>query len=683
MMNLELYKNQYIEDLPVSFIVFDIVEGTDGKDRCIIRYANKEGERLVGRSLQELVGKDYNAVFPGDNERWISIYSDIAKNGGIHHFRKYDRNLDMFLKLSVYQLTQGSCACVMSEITDYVDDLTGCYTLDGFKIRAEEILEDNPHRTYAFWCCDLKRLKYINEYFGYVEGNRILRFIVNYLLSNLRPDEIVGRITGGKFIVLTHFSEEFPVMDYFFEVMNPLTEYKTSSNRYCKIEISCGICICSPEDRKERSIDQFIDHATAAQNAAKEQKGTCVQMFEKEMWEKEKRQMEISYHLKEAMDNKEIRPWFQPQYNYRTGQIIGAEVLARWVHPTYGNIYPSEFIPVLERTGQILKLDRYIWECACRCIREWCDHGYQMPLSINLSRKDVMGIEIDKVLLELTKKYGIDRSLLHLEITESAYMDDADKLIQTIIKLKEEGFHVEMDDFGSGFSSLNMLKEVPLSTIKLDMRFLADIEGNSKGGNIISFVIRMAHGMKMAVIAEGVETKQQADFLKNLGCDFMQGYYFSKPIPQEEFEKVCLRENRLPTQASPAKENSMANIEEFLTVDNSSSFIFNRCIGAAAVLEYMQNGVLQVMLANDRFHELTGGNVQELDLEHTDRADRIFSAEDIIKLGEAVNSAIRHGEAKCEIYVKTTKKRVKLRYCLVSEEISSHLLFCQMEDMGI
>lgn len=680
MMKLDLCENRYIEDLPISFIVFDVMKDKSGRDACVIRYANKEGERFMHRSSEELIGKDYSEIFPSDHGKLLGIYKDVAVNGGTHQLKRYDRDHDMFVKICVYQLAPGSCACVMTQITDYVDELTGCYTLDGFKIRAEELLDEDSEQTYAFWCCDLKRLKYINEYFGYVEGDRILRFIVNYLMGNLRPDEIVGRITGGKFIIMTHFSEDFPLMDYFYEVMDPIGEYKTSANRYCKIEISCGICVCSPQDRSKRSIDQFIDYAAAAQNAAKEKKGTCVELFEDSMWEKEKRQMEISYHLKEAMENAEIRPWFQPQYDYRAGKIVGAEVLARWVHPTYGNIYPGEFIPVLEKTGQILKLDRYIWECACACIKEWCDQGYEMPLSINLSRKDVMGIEIDKVLLEMTKKYQIDHKLLHLEITESAYIDDADKLIQTVIKLKEAGFHVEMDDFGSGFSSLNMLKEVPISTIKLDMRFLSGIEENSKGGNIVSFVIRMAHGMNMSVIAEGVETKQQADFLKNLGCDFMQGYYFSKPIPRDEFEQNCLFENKIASKnRCETEEKEADSIHELLTVDNTASFIFNRCVGAAAVLEYTQNGILQIMLANDRFFEMNGGNADEIDTKQG--SSSMVSAQDAFKLGEAAWRAIECGEARCEVMVKMTGKRVRIRYFLISKEAFSHILFCQMEDI--
>ena len=162
-----------------------------------------------------------------------------------------------------------------------------------------------------------------------------------------------------------------------------------------------------------------------------------------------------------------------------------------------------------------------------------------MPLSINLSRKDVHGHGLLEQLVELTNKYQIDRELLHLEITESAYMNNPEELIEIVEELTMVGFHVEMDDFGSGYSSLNMLKNVPVQTIKLDWRFVDDLEENSKAGNIIGSVVRMAHGLGMRVISEGVETRQQADFLKNLGCDLMQGYYFAKPMPQEDYERLA------------------------------------------------------------------------------------------------------------------------------------------------
>lgn len=234
------------------------------------------------------------------------------------------------------------------------------------------------------------------------------------------------------------------------------------------------------------------------------------------MWHKQWRELVISQSIESALENGEISVWLQPQFNFVTNKIIGAEALCRWTHNSLGWISPGEFIPILERTGQISQLDYYIWEQACKLMRKWLDQGSFIPVSVsvNISRIDLLDDKIDNRLVGLLEKYNIPASMLRLEITESAYMSKPEVLIDIVNKLHELGFTVEMDDFGSGFSSLNMLKEVQVDVLKMDLRFLQN-QDNSEGGKgrkIIKAVIRMAHELTIPVIAEGVETKQQALF---------------------------------------------------------------------------------------------------------------------------------------------------------------------------
>lgn len=308
------------------------------------------------------------------------------------------------------------------------------------------------------------------------------------------------------------------------------------------VEIAAGIYKLKPEDMSNPNINQMIDWANVAQKSVKNISGNQLGIFGKEMWHKQWRELVISQSIESALENGEISVWLQPQFNFVTNKIIGAEALCRWTHNSLGWISPGEFIPILERTGQISQLDYYIWEQACKLMRKWLDQGSFIPVSVsvNISRIDLLDDKIDNRLVGLLEKYNIPASMLRLEITESAYMSKPEVLIDIVNKLHELGFTVEMDDFGSGFSSLNMLKEVQVDVLKMDLRFLQN-QDNSEGGKgrkIIKAVIRMAHELTIPVIAEGVETKQQALFLSSVGCALMQGYYFSKPLKVPEFEKL-------------------------------------------------------------------------------------------------------------------------------------------------
>ena len=350
-----------------------------------------------------------------------------------------------------------------------------------------------------------------------------------------------------------------------------------------------------------------------------------------------------------ALEGGQFVPYFQPQYRYATGRMIGAEVLARWNHPAKGLLGPTEFIPVFERNGLIATFDYYMWEQACRCLRMWIDgRGIEGAprLSVNLSRADIYRSDLCTYLEGLVERYDVPAELLHLEITESAYMEAPEQLIGAVTKLRAAGFVVEMDDFGSGYSSLNTLKDVPVDVLKLDMGFLG-ASASSRGGLILASVVRMARWLDLPLIAEGVETKQQAAYLASVGCDYMQGYLFSKPVDRETFEKL-LEGTAVEDLAHPFAESLQDGAAEFWDVDSQLSLIFNSYAGPAAIAEY-DGETCELIRVNGEFARL-------LDL-----ADEAASAELVRKnfLGvlqeedrAALEEALRaasEGDAACDL----------------------------------
>lgn len=270
--------------------------------------------------------------------------------------------------------------------------------------------------------------------------------------------------------------------------------------------------------------------------------------YEKGMMAVEKEQQELLSDIQTAIDDEQLEVWFQPQFDFSKGSITGAEALIRWNHPKMGMISPAVFIPLLEKSDYISRVDKYVIEKTCGYIKKWCtefpDRGI-IPVSVNLSRVDIYQNDLCAKLSDILKKYGVPTNALHLEITESAYMDNTAVFLNTISALRNNGFIVEMDDFGSGYSSLNLLKDINIDKLKLDMKFLSETSETEKSKIIISSIINMARELKVPVIAEGVETKEQAEMLMGFGCNQMQGYYFSRPVPEAEYENMLCRQNLL------------------------------------------------------------------------------------------------------------------------------------------
>ncbi len=561
----------------------------------------------------------------------------------------------------------------------YTDDLTNCLNLEGFRQRVKVVLKMYPERQYAVWYKDIKHFKFINESFGYEEGNRLLRYWCEQVKSVMMDDEVLGRVSGDCFVALTRATSNKNMRRIFEDISDKVAHYFDDKDKSFKIEIYAGIYMLEPQDRVKMNIDQMIDQARVAQRTVKDVAGGGVALFDEEQWKKQWRSMAICNHLEEALENGEIMVHLQPQYNYITGSLIGAEALCRWNHSELGYISPVEFIPVLEETGQIFKLDYFVWEQCCALMRKWIDSGTKkaVSLSVNISRADLNSGDVAEAIGGLLKKYDLEPNMLRLEITESVYMDEPEQLINQVKLFKERGFTVEMDDFGSGFSSLNMLKNVPVDVLKIDFKFLHGAEEKTRSGIILSSILKMAHQMDMPVICEGVETQDQADFMKNIGCRLMQGYYFARPMRVELFEEEVLESQRVNDMPKLVGITGLAKLNELLDSNSSSSFIFNRCIGGAVLFEYYE-GNCEAILANEAFFKTEG-------LDRNDPFHNInlldYVGENKKGTKEAIERAIEKGEAVCEFSVSESGERMlaHFRHAAIAEH--GNIIFASVENV--
>lgn len=399
-----------------------------------------------------------------------------------------------------------------------------------------------------------------------------------------------------------------------------------------------------------------------------------------DLWNERKRRIAISGHLSDAIKNNEISMWLQPQCNHTTGEIIGVEALCRWNHIYLGYLQPSEFINILEEDGNIFELDAFIWETACRYMKKWLEQGYKMPISVNISRKDILHTDLVKHFTELVKKYNLPPEMLRLEITESSYMDDSSKITDLVTNLKEQGFIVEMDDFGSGYSSLSMLQDVPIDILKLDMGFLRKTNERVRGGSIINAIIKMAHALDIGVVAEGVETIEQANFLKNLGCAYMQGYYFSKPITAAEFEEQFLAREKDELKKQYDKYD-FYKLQELLDAQSNSSFIFNYCMGPAALFEYDGN-TARIIIINDAVYNLLGIERGESETYRRDLFEA-FSEKTSNKIKKLFDTAIENGSSTTEfvVPVNNQKQYIQMYARFISSSNTTALLIAELENI--
>ena len=409
------------------------------------------------------------------------------------------------------------------------DRLTGLYSKQYFYQQAGEVLLRNPDQQYDIICSDIENFKLINDVFGVKAGDRLLRGIGNAYAERLKGIGICGRLNSDQFACLLKHRDDY-TDDMFIEasiLTNGLLDIHN-------IVMKWGIY--NVEDRSV-SIEQICDRALLAARSIKGQYGKYFAIYDDTLRNQLLREQAITDSMESALSQNQFLVYLQPKYRIKDEVLVGAEALVRWNHPVWGFLSPAEFIPLFEKNGFITRLDRFVWEKACAVLHDWDERGYYpMSVSVNVSRADIYNEDLADTLVKIIEKYDLDPSRLHLEITESAYTENPKQIIDTVTTLRELGFVIEMDDFGSGYSSLNMLNDMPIDILKLDMKFIRSEMAKPKSQGILQFIINLASWMNLSVVAEGVETKAQLLRLTEIGCDYVQGYYFAKPMPCQEFE---------------------------------------------------------------------------------------------------------------------------------------------------
>ena len=412
------------------------------------------------------------------------------------------------------------------------DRTTGLLSKEYFCQQAEKILRSNPDKTYDIICSDVENFKLINDAFGMQGGNKVLKTMGGICQKSTDTlGGICSRFHADQFVSMIEHTEGYS--DELYEALTAETREKCG---FSNIVIKWGIY--QTGDRKI-SVEQMYDWALQGARSIKGQYGRYYAFYDDKLRSEMLRDQAILDCMEEALEQGQFQVKLQPKYKVAGGLFTDAEALVRWCHPEWGMQSPAVFIPLFERNGFITKLDQYVWEKVCQLMQQWDKEGLEpVNISINVSRADVYNVNLVDTLLDLVKRYNIAPKRLHLEITESVYTESPEDIIQNVTRLREKGFVVEMDDFGSGYSSLNMLNRMPMDILKLDMQFIRTEMEMPESRRTLRYIIGLAHWLNLSVVAEGVETKEQLEHLRNLGCDYIQGYYLAKPMDPADFEEL-------------------------------------------------------------------------------------------------------------------------------------------------
>lgn len=479
-----------------------------------------------------------------------------------------------------------------------LNPLTGLYYNRSFFKKADEFLESIDYKDYMLVAIDVEHFRLFNKIYGRETGDKLLIYIADCIKEvQVRYDGIGGYLGGDNFCIFVPENKEI-IVELEEQILKGLEEYNSTGSYYPVFGVF------SIENSDNTAIEMY-DCATMALSKGAGKFNKRIFRYEAEIEKKIEEELELLADISEAIKKEEFTFFAQPQCDISTGKIVGAESLVRWKH---GDklISPGIFIPVLEKNGLIATLDRYVWDKVCAWLRSWLDRGYHpVPVSINVSRIDIFSMDVPKYLKELMRKYNLPERLLKIEITESAYAENNDDIVSVVKQLRKSGFMVMMDDFGSGYSSLSMLKNIQVDVIKLDMRFLdMNEQVQEKGIGILETVVNIARVMSLPIIVEGVETENQESTLRKMGCRYIQGYYYYKPLPIEQFEELLADEKRLDFSGFYCTQVENMNTREFLDNNLFSDQMINNVLGAIAFYEMYDNKI-EITRVNDQYYKLT------------------------------------------------------------------------------
>lgn len=409
--------------------------------------------------------------------------------------------------------------------------ITNLYNFRTFLYKTSEIMLENPQKKFAMIVLDIANFKTVNEFCGRDAGDKLLVAIADGLRKYEHEYAVASQFRADNFGLLLPFEEEQELIDITVELSKDIEEVKLS----CKVLPAFGICIALDSSMPSTLMK---DYATMAMKTIKGKFYANYAFFDEKMRRDMLLEKQIENDIVEALETDQFRIYIQPKVNMVTGKITGGEALIRWIHPVRGVIAPGDFIPVLEKNGFIINVDMHVWKEVFGILGKRLSEKKQVvPISLNISRLHAYQEGFKESLGNLSEEYGVPPAYVILELTESGFLENSDAMFKEMMQLKKAGFPISMDDFGTGYSTIVILKNQPVDEIKIDKAFIDDIE-NENSRVILSHTIAMLKELKVNITAEGVETKEQQDFLISCGCDEAQGYFYYKPMPIEEFEDL-------------------------------------------------------------------------------------------------------------------------------------------------
>ena len=486
--------------------------------------------------------------------------------------------------------------------------LTGLFARNPFFTQTETFLRVNETAAgkYCLVAIDIEHFKLFNEWYGQVAGDKLLREIGAHL-NKMRQEfgGIAGYMGGDDFVIVLPNDEK--VLE---NLKCRITGFVRAYGGHTGFLPAFGFYVI---DDISLSASQMYDRAILAQETVKGNYAVRCAYYSSDMKTRLENNHVLLAEVQAGLERDEFIYYLQPKCNLNTGKIVGLESLVRWKHPEKGIVAPGYFIPVMESNGLITELDMKVWEQVCQTLQDWIKSGHKViPISVNVSSVDIYAIDVVEHFKNLVRKYGLPPEYVELEITESAYVEEYKVITGVAEALRNAGFTVLMDDFGSGYSSLNMLKDVNVDVLKIDMKFLKMDENTmDKGMGILEAVTRMANIMGLRMIAEGVETEDQINYLLNMGCIYGQGYFFYKPLPVEEIKILLNDENNVDYRGIQARKIEHVRFKDLFQSELASDSILNNILGPIAIYDVYCDNV-ELLQVNDKYCLLVGQDPVDL-----------------------------------------------------------------------
>ncbi len=484
---------------------------------------------IVGVCVFFVMGNVINGFYFFDNEIVINILSVLS---GIL------AGIAMFLFIRLINVKNNDKKIIYEMA--YIDKVTGMMNKNKFVSEAADILMKKNDK-YAAVVLEVNNFDVINELFGFDEGNDILRFIARVIERNLNEGELFARATASRFNILIKYDDNEGIKTRLEMIMDDISEYKGDDNISAKCSVSscCGVYVINDESlfdnysEMEFNISHIFGRAKFALSEVTGNYINYCSFYNEEI----RSQLIYESDMEYALKNNEFVVYIQPKYDIKNHILTGGEALVRWNHHDKGFLPPDKFVPLFEKNGFIVELDMYVFEVVCKMQKRWLDMGLNpVRISVNQSRIHLFKRDYVDVLKGILDKYQVPANLIELEITETVAFESMDVIVDVLKRLHEIGFKISMDDFGSGYSSLNMLKDLEVDVLKIDKAFFEETSNTKKGQNIIESIIDMASRLGIETVAEGVETVEQVELLQGNGCDVAQGYFYAMPMPLEDYE---------------------------------------------------------------------------------------------------------------------------------------------------